>query len=1116
MTTPRTGPVDGSWIEDLTGLPPFFMTVVSGGDRWMYLASTGALTAGRRNPDGALFAYETDDRLCNSDGLVGPRTCIWVDSDAAPVRWEPFLRSAEGQHRIRRRLFKSYLGDEVRFEEIHEDLGLRFRYGWRSGDRYGFVRNVELTNLGSRSRNVRLLDGLLGILPACVDRGMQAGFSNLVDAYKQSSFLPAHSLAVFRLNSIPIDRAVPNEAMLANVAWLHGLEEPNVLLSTRQLQAFRQGQEVTAEPATRGVAGALLACTHLQLEAGATRTWQFGLDAGLDAKAVVELADRNASSNLQADIASDLDADRRFLTDLIAAADGLQSTADRNEDARHLANTLFNVMRGGTLLDDGTVGCADFRRFLTEAAPRIAARDQLSDWPERMRRDELVSRAEDSGDIDLERLAREYLPLTFSRRHGDPSRPWNLFSIETRNADGSSKLRYEGNWRDIFQNWEALLHSFPAYAEAAVTKFVNATTADGFNPYRVMREGFDWEVPDPADPWAHIGYWGDHQIVYLQRLLTLCENHSPGRLAALLRRRIFVFADVPYRLAGYRQLLEDPHETISFATDRDREMRTLHARLGNEAYLLPDGLRAEATPRRASLGEKLLIPILSKLSHFIPGLGIWMNTQRPEWNDANNALVGHGVSIVTACQLARHCDVVKRLVEGSGSEPLPISAAALRHLEETAAVLDNAPGTVKARWAIDRLGEAGARYREAIYANDPSARASEDVKVAEVVRLLENAIRWLQATVRDNLREDGLVHSYNLLTFDSTGDIVPRRLPQMLEGQVAAIASGALSPIEIVELLDALRASPLRREDLGTYMLYPDREPQSFLDKGLIPPELLQANAELPALVARGEERLLRRDSRGQVRFAPNLHNAEDLADTAKELGLGEQAQRQLQAVYEAVFDHAAFTGRSGSFFGYEGLGSVYWHMVSKLRLAVLETWQQVRVAGADTSVLDRLSAHYGDIRKGLGVSLPPERYGAFPSDPYSHTPAHAGARQPGMTGQVKEDLLCRRLELGLVVEAGCIVIQDAPIWPGTPCIAAHTTQLGQVESARIETGQIGLSLYGLPVTWRAGDGPRIVVHLKSGETVSAADGRLDPETSREILLRSGKVTRIELSSRIG
>jgi hypothetical protein len=35
------------------------------------------------------------------------------------------------------------------------------------------------------------------------------------------------------------------------------------------------------------------------------------------------------------------------------------------------------------------------------------------------------------------------------------------------------------------------------------------------------------------------------------------------------------------------------------------------------------------------------------MSNFIPEGGIWMNTQRPEWNDANNALVGNGVSMVT-------------------------------------------------------------------------------------------------------------------------------------------------------------------------------------------------------------------------------------------------------------------------------------------------------------------------------------------------------------------------------------------------------------------------------------------------------------------------------------
>ena len=41
--------------------------------------------------------------------------------------------------------------------------------------------------------------------------------------------------------------------------------------------------------------------------------------------------------------------------------------------------------------------------------------------------------------------------------------------------------------------------------------------------------------------------------------------------------------------------------------------------------------------------------------------------------------------------------------------------------------------------------------------------------------------------------------------------------------------------------------------------------------------------------------------------------------------------------IYEEMFDHQSFTGRSGTFYGYEGLGSIYWHMVSKLLLVVEE-----------------------------------------------------------------------------------------------------------------------------------------------------------------------------------
>ena len=124
--------------------------------------------------------------------------------------------------------------------------------------------------------------------------------------------------------------------------------------------------------------------------------------------------------------------------------------------------------------------------------------------------------------------------------------------------------------------------------------------------------------------------------------------------------------------------------------------------------------------------------------------------------------------------------------------------------------------------------------------------------------------------------------------------------------------------------------------------------------------------------------------------------------------------------LFERLFDHESFTGRSGTFFGYEGLGCIYWHMVSKLLLAAQETYFRAVEAGAPKRrAANGLADCYYDIRAGIGDYKTPEVYGAFPMDPYSHTPAQGGARQPGLTGQVKEDFLCRMGELGVFVKNG-------------------------------------------------------------------------------------------------
>ena len=82
--------------------------------------------------------------------------------------------------------------------------------------------------------------------------------------------------------------------------------------------------------------------------------------------------------------------------------------------------------------------------------------------------------------------------------------------------------------------------------------------------------------------------------------------------------------------------------------------------------------------------------------------------------------------------------------------------------------------------------------------------------------------------------------------------------------------------------------------------------------------------------------------------------------------------------------------------------------MVSKLLLAAQEAFLTAAEGGVVPEVVEQLADCYADIRSGIGFNKSPQEYGAFPADPYSHTPAHSGARQPGMTGQVKEDIISR------------------------------------------------------------------------------------------------------------
>ena len=48
------------------------------------------------------------------------------------------------------------------------------------------------------------------------------------------------------------------------------------------------------------------------------------------------------------------------------------------------------------------------------------------------------------------------------------------------------------------------------------------------------------------------------------KLLEVSARYHPGVLAGLLTRRVFTYANVPYRIKPYATMLEDPRNTIEF------------------------------------------------------------------------------------------------------------------------------------------------------------------------------------------------------------------------------------------------------------------------------------------------------------------------------------------------------------------------------------------------------------------------------------------------------------------------------------------------------------------------------------------------------------------------
>jgi hypothetical protein len=1107
---------------------PFLMSIVSQSNHWMYILSNGGMTAGRKNADLALFPYYTEDKLTDLAEVTGSKSIFQINDGVRTVAWEPLTEHCDRQFQISRNLYKSQCGNKILFEEINHDLAITFRYQWNTSNLFGFVRKAELINHSKNDYSVSMIDGLQNILPHGVSSYLQNNTSNLVDAYKRSELHPETGLGIFALSAIISDRAEPSESLKANVAWSSGIQNSGHLLSSLQINDFRKFKKIKHETDIKGEKGAYFICADFDLPKSSLKDWKIIANVNQDQSQIIGLGhailkDPELDQKLEDDIRSGTE----LLMQQLAQADGLQYSADQFKDSRHLSNVLFNIMRGGVFDENYQIEKKDFSWYLAHANKQLFNRsaDFLKRLPAVFNKTELEGELLDCNDVDLIRLSKEYLPLKFSRRHGDPSRPWNKFSINTHSeTDGSKILDFEGNWRDIFQNWEALVYSYPGFIEGMIFKFLNASTFDGYNPYRITKDGFDWEIVEKDNPWSNIGYWGDHQIIYLLKFLEFAQQYQPDILSNVFHAEYFVYAHVPYRIQSYHEILIDPKNTIEFDVETDKRIRKEISDLGADGALLK---LENGEIYHVNFLEKILATTLAKISNFIPEGGIWMNTQRPEWNDANNALVGNGVSMVTLYYLRRFLSYFSQRLSQIEKKDVYVSTELAIFFDKLNTIFENHQNLLEGpfsnadrRIVVDALSHAGSDFRDTVYEYGFSGRKTLK-KVDEISKFMHLSLFYFDHTIRANKRADDLFHAYNLLTIHRHQEMSLDHLSEMLEGQVAVISSGYLNSGETLRLLDALRASELYRADQNSYVLYPDRGLPGFLNKNIIPPDLLARSVLLQSLIEKNNQQIVIRDVNGQSHFNGSFKNAGDLNDALTGLESGDfrewaiKDRNLILNIFENVFNHKSFTGRSGTFFAYEGLGSIYWHMVSKLYLAVQEACLRAINNREESTLTDRLVAHFYEVGNGIGIHKSPELYGAFPTDPYSHTPLHRGAQQPGMTGQVKEDILVRFGELGIQMKDGIIHFRPTILRRSEflkSHAKAHFFNVFNIPvSFQLEAGMLAFTYCQVPVIYCLSTRAALDVYYSDGAR-SAFDGSsLDLQTSQKIFQRTGEILKIHV-----
>ena len=444
----------------------------------------------------------------------------------------------------------------------------------------------------------------------------------------------------------------------------------------------------------------------------------------------------------------------------------------------------------------------------------------------------------------------------YSRKHGDPEREYNYFSLgKEYYAQGN------GNFRDVNQNRRCDVLFAPEVGTENIHIFFDLLQTDGYNPLVVtpstytlpedIREVYLAGVPQAgkellsgsftpgqlamaAEDWgwdkerilrftaevicaAHReanadfgeGYWCDHWTYNLDLIESYLAVYPE-------KREELLFADRSYRYYETRVMVNPRAKRYEMTENGLRQYHALdeHAKKTAHKWMHT----ADGPEARSTLMEKLILLCTLKTATLDPeGMGVEMEGGKPGWYDALNGLPGLlGSSMAESCELARLLRFTAEALEcREGAVELYAEAAEL--LTEVEAIL-NTEQSGFGRW--DRLNCLKEDYRRNTLDGFRGARRALPCKqIAGALRKMEQAV--LAGICKAQEYHGGLIPTY--FTFAATQVIQTPEGPMPTAFRAEALPLFLEGPVRYLKLDMGLEDKKRLAEQVKESGLYDEK-----------------------------------------------------------------------------------------------------------------------------------------------------------------------------------------------------------------------------------------------------------------------------------------------------